>query len=85
MLAVAHSCTSSTLQLHAPFGHEQNASRYLYNDVPCESIDDNVLLPQGQCRYYFFPKLLDVPLNLPYSSLMEIAAAFGKVVNWQLL
>ena len=85
MLAVAHSCTIISLWLHAPFVHERNASRYLYNDVPCKSIDSNVLLPQGQCRDYFFPKLLDVPLNLPYSSLMEIAAAFGKVVNWQLL
>ena len=53
--------------------------------MPCESIDNDGVLPQGQRRYYFFPKLLDVPLNLPYSSLVEISAAFSEVVDWQLL
>ena len=84
MLAVAHSCILLARSSMLPLSMNQ-CMKYLDNDVPCESIDNDVLLPQGQCRHYLFPKLLDVALNLPYSSLMEIAAAFGKVVNWQLL
>lgn len=53
--------------------------------MPRQSIDNNGFLPQGQRRYYFFSKLLDVPFNLPYSSLVKIAAAFGEVIYWQLL
>ena len=60
-------------------------SAYLYNDMPCKSIDDDGVLPQGQRRHYLFPELLDVALNFPYSSLMEIPAAFGEVIDRQLL
>ena len=55
-------------------------SAYLYDDMPCQSIDNDGFLPQGQRRHYLFSKLLDVPFNLPYSSLMEIPAAFGEVI-----
>ena len=53
--------------------------------MPCQSIDDDVVLPQGQRRHDLFPKLLDVPLNLSDSSLMEIPTAFSEVIDWQLL
>lgn len=62
-----------------------NPSAYLYDDMPCQSIDKDGFLPQGQRRHYLFSKLLDVPFNLPYSSLMKIPAAFGEVVYGQLL
>lgn len=64
--------------------HER-ISTYLDNDMPCQSIDDNVVLLQGQRRHDLFPQPLDVALNLPYSSLVEIPAAFGEVIDWQLL
>lgn len=57
-----------------------NLLTYFYDDMPCQSIDNDGLLSQGQRRHYLFSKLLDVPFNLPYSSLMEIPAAFGKVI-----
>lgn len=60
-------------------------STYLNNDMPCQSIDDNVVLPQGQRRHDLFPKLLDVALDFPYSSLVEIPAALSEVIDWQLL
>ena len=53
--------------------------------MPSQPIDNDSVLFQGQARQYLFSKLLDVPFNLPYSSLMEISAAFGEVINWQLL
>lgn len=60
-------------------------STYLYDDMSRQSVDNNNFLLQAQRRYYFFSQLLDVPLNFPYSSLMEIAAAFGEVIYGQLL
>ena len=68
-----------------PASPRTKVSAYLYNDMPCKSIDDDRVLPQGQRRRYLFPELLDVALNLPYSSLMEIPAAFGEVIDRQLL
>ena len=65
--------------------HPRLVSRYLYDNMPSQSVDNNVVLPQSQRRHYLFPKLIDVPLNLPYSSLVEIAAAFGEVIDRQLL
>lgn len=62
-----------------------NLFTYLYDDMPCQSINDNGFLLQGQPCHYLFSKLLDVSFNFPYPSLMEIAAAFGEVINWQLL
>lgn len=60
-------------------------STYLYNDMASQSIDDDGVLPQSQRRHDLFPKLLDVPLNLSYSSLMKISTTFGEVIDWQLL
>ena len=50
-----------------------------------QSIDNDVVFPQSQRGHNLLPKLVDVALNLPYSSLMEVTTAFGEVVNWQLL
>lgn len=60
-------------------------STYLYDDMPRQSVDNNDFLLQAQPRYYLFSQLLDVPFNLPYSSLMEITAAFGEVIYGQFL
>lgn len=57
----------------------------LYNDMPRKSIDNDGVLPQDQRRDYLIPKLLDIALDLPYSGLMEITAAFGEVIDRQLL
>lgn len=57
----------------------------LYDDMPRQSIDSDRLVPQCQRRHYLFSELLDVALNLPYPSLMEVAAAFGEMIDWQLL
>lgn len=62
-----------------------NVSTYLYDDMPRQSIDSDRLVPQCQRRHYLFSELLDVALNLPYPSLMEVAAAFGEMIDWQLL
>ena len=62
-----------------------NLSTHLYDDMSRQSVDNNGFLSQGQRRYYFLSKLLDVPFNLPYSSLVEVTAAFGEVIYWQLL
>ena len=53
--------------------------------MPRQSIDDDGVISQDQDRDYLIPKLLDVALDLPYSSLMKITAAFGEVIDWQLL
>lgn len=70
---------------HAPISPGTKPPTYLDDDMPGQSIDHDDFFPQGQRRHYLLPELLDVPLDLPYPSLVEVPAAFGEVIDGQLL
>ena len=84
MSAILPLINASFSRLLKPALHT-DLSTYLYNNMPRQSINNNRLLPQRQRRHQLFSKLLNVPFNLPYSRLVQIPAAFGEVVYWQLL
>lgn len=85
MLAVVSFKTLlSPLFFECPSSPCRDLSKYLYDDMPRQSINNDGFLPQGKRRHYLFSKLLHVPFNLPYSSLVEIPAPFGEVINGQI-